>query len=32
MAFIAYKRAWGKCDKELAEANKHGFKDQADIV
>ncbi|ETO04401.1 clathrin heavy chain, partial [Reticulomyxa filosa] len=31
LAFIAYKRAWGKCDKELVNiTNKHGFfKDQA---
>eukprot|EP01084_Bolivina_argentea_P138014 243054_1 len=31
MAFITYKRAWGKCDKQLVElTNKHGFfKDQA---
>uniref|UniRef100_A0A6A7FZ08 Clathrin heavy chain n=1 Tax=Hirondellea gigas TaxID=1518452 RepID=A0A6A7FZ08_9CRUS len=31
LSFIAYKRAWGECDKELVEVtNKHGFfKDQA---
>jgi len=31
LAFIAYRRAWGDCDKELIEVtNKHGFfKDQA---
>jgi len=31
MAFLCYKRAWGKCDKQLVEiTNKHGFfKDQA---
>lgn len=31
LAFIAYKRAWGPCDKQLLEiTNKHGFyKDQS---